>query len=274
MRGRKKFRRKLDIVFAVAEEAPADREIALIGKWELLEEEVEEGDDDFGAFSPYLEFCEDGTMRDPISESEGLNPSWKAKDGLLTMSVSQSVGIPDSETGITEMVEVTYIAECDYYVSETTLTLSNARATMTANGETSSHKSDKRASYKKVEAWDSEKTVKINPNPEIHLQCINAECGEVLVKLYNDFTDAEKQKLTSGFMPPQPGQPQPPRLLCETCQSVMGRQIQCPYEDCKQWYLDPLEVNFNNRHRICPHCERDMNAYWEQKLREQEQKKK
>jgi hypothetical protein len=51
----------------------------------------------------------------------------------------------------------------------------------------------------------------------------------------------------------------------------MGRQIQCPYEDCRTWYLDPMERG--SMERICPHCNGDTNAYWRQKADEQQARK-
>jgi len=105
-------------------------------------------------------------------------------------------------------------------------------------------------------------------NPEVHLQCVNSECGEILVKQFGDFSEEERQKLYTPRMPPMPGQPVPPRLKCEKCGSDMGRMKSCP--SCKAWYMDPMELNFNAKEEICPHCELDVNAYWRQKHAEQQ----
>ena len=119
--------------------------------------------------------------------------------------------------------------------------------------------------------------VKINTNPEIHLQCLNPECRNELVKFYKEFTEDEQRKISYSsmpMMPPMPGVELPPRMRCEKCDAIMGKQIQCPWEDCKKWYLDPTEVRFAVMDRTCPHCERDINQYWAQKSQEDEKKKK
>jgi len=112
----------------------------------------------------------------------------------------------------------------------------------------------------------------VNTNPEIHLQCVNPQCGEVLVKMYKEFSEEDRQRLYAPTYPMPPGMEGPPRLKCEKCGAVMGRQVQCPYEDCKQWYLDPTELNYAAMDRVCPHCNRDSNAYWQQKQAEQQKK--
>ena len=116
----------------------------------------------------------------------------------------------------------------------------------------------------------------IDKNPEMHLQCLNPGCRNELVKRYKEFTDDERSRLahSSYPMPMMPGVEGPPRLRCEKCDAVMGRQIPCPWEDCKKWYLDPREVNYAAMNHVCPYCERDANEYWMQKNAEEQAKKK
>jgi len=94
---------------------------------------------------------------------------------------------------------------------------------------------------------------------EIHLQCLNPQCNNVMVKDFKDLTDEERMIVTMPPMGPMGGQGQP-RLKCEKCQSPMGRMKQCPM--CKEWYLDPREVDFRNTVDVCPKCGKDVAAYW------------
>jgi len=259
--------------FAVAKEIPAGETNALVGKWELHAED----DACPHGLRREMEFCEDGIVKDPTGFMAEMNAVWKAADGRLTISVHRTM---DTDAG--ENDESTGIFECDYEIAGSTLTLSNTRITITMGGATFGEASDQSATYNKVDAWSPVKEKsgpKIDVNPELHLQCVNIECGEILVKRFNDFTDEEKPRLFAAPMPPQPGMPQPPRLLCETCSSVMGRQIRCPYEDCEKWFLDPMELidlgeqNFTLIDRTCSHCNRDAHAYWQEKVREEQNKK-
>jgi len=111
-------------------------------------------------------------------------------------------------------------------------------------------------------------------NPTVHLQCVNPECNNELEKKFLDFSTEDREKLYAPMSPMAPGMERPPRLLCEKCGSIMGRQVQCPFEDCLKWYLDPMELNYAVMERRCTHCDRDASVYWQQKAQEQEQSKK
>jgi len=117
--------------------------------------------------------------------------------------------------------------------------------------EKAKSKADKLAGKEK-----SERNENAGENPEIHLQCLSAECGATLVRKYKDFTDKERQALLA---PPGPERP-----MCQKCHVAMGRQVQCP--SCQKWYLDPMETHGSpTTKNICPHCNTDVVEFWRKK---------
>jgi len=241
-------------------EAPAGDENGPVGKWEM-----HAGGDDFDddAFPPEIEFCDDGTMNDPSGLFAEMGFAWTAKDGKLVLSANYKIG-PERD------VDVATVITFDYALSGSTLTLSNGWRAATIDGEAADTESILGSmTYGKVDDWTKPQAKpQINRNPEIHLQCVNLKCQAELVKKYLDFSEEDRQKLFAPRFPLPPDMDPPPQLKCEKCGSNMGRQIQCPYEDCKKWSLDPMELDYTNMKRICPHCERDSNMYWQQKAAE------
>ena len=120
------------------EETSADEKSTLVGLWKAQDEHDDQDND---VFPPFIELCADGTIKGPEGTEPpgGINSSWTAKDGRLTISAKYPIGEE----------EASFAFECDYTLSGSTLTLSNGRVAETVNGKTHSETNDQSVTYKK-----------------------------------------------------------------------------------------------------------------------------
>ena len=217
---------------------------ALVGVWsvELLGGELPKW------WPTEIELCGDGTMRDRDDGCVLVLLSWKADTGKL-MFAAVYEGEVEGDFNMPEKVSVTF----DYALAGSTLTLSNMVLSATVSGR-EIRRSGASVTYTK--APDTQRPrITVDRNPAIHLQCVNLDCGAILVKRYYDFTPEDRHKLAIPASPLRDAQDGwSPRLRCETCHDIMGRMILCTNPDCLKWFLDPSERDEAADEKRCPHC--------------------
>ena len=195
-----------------------------------------------------FELCGDGTMNDCDDTSSNVYLSWEKDKGRLMFTAAHE-GLVGEGVSIPEKVTVTF----SYSLCGTELTLSDMVVSATVSGRELS-RSGERVTYTK--SPDTQRPrITVDRNPAIHLQCVNLDCGEILIQRYYDFTLDERHKLAIPASPLRDAEDGwSPRLRCETCRDIMGRMIQCTNSYCLKWYLDPAERDEAAGEKTCPHC--------------------
>jgi len=199
-------------------------------------------------FPAEFELCGDGTMNDCDDTSSNVYLSWEKDKGRLMFTAAHE-GLVGEGVSIPEKVTVTF----SYSLCGTELTLSDMVVSATVSGRELS-RSGERVTYTK--SPDTQRPrITVDRNPAIHLQCVNLDCGAILVKRYYDFTSDDRHKLAIPASPLRDAEDGwSPRLRCETCRDIMGRMLQCPRPDCGKRYLDPSERDEAAGEKTCPHC--------------------